>query len=877
MTFQIETRVRQIIRRLGPLSAFRQLIAENDAAIRQPELGNGRALASARTAIYTELVRHWASEQRQVVGYRRPFAVVALGGTGRAELAPYSDLDFAFLFDDTLEGNSFLLELQRQVLHSTQFEDRYGFGFQPLPFNLDEAPRLTGKQLNSFLDMRPVFDPDGLSGQFRERVRATFDPFEHFLHVRGFWRDHLAQAAGEFERVDRFDIKNEGLRVFLAGIWTLAGARFIHSHEVYPLLEDSRDLAAYDFLMRLRALVHSRRGPTMHGAADGSHEQDLMRFDDFTAFDDLLPAGADERRRFDVGIEVRARLLAARRRVAQFTKGVIERELKNGREVSPGSRVIYGVGGLYHQSTVPLRTPQEKSRAALSLLLASQRYGVPIDAAELQTTFRNAGDWLVLVPEVSALFYETRGSLAESFVFLSQFDGAQERLFPGYARFEASCDSRVLTERKELRGALERRKLAYLEERVREGQEKLGGAVSAGSSSLDNGGAVSVAIEAALLDSDQLAAVKLALKTKRLPVTEDDVVALSDAALPWRERLCTGMSEIPLEDYYEPYQRLAGFTPETIRLAEFLVANRRAFKESTEHGINDPLQVERFDALCRHDEGWVRSLFVFTCADRGEWQGEAAEPTRWFNIRELYTKAMARFGKGLDIASSLERAGYAPEELAILKDFGADFFEGRYRTYANRFGSHLVRLTEAGGEEAGPKVSVVRDGTSIILGVASRDFRGLAACICGALWREHIQVRQAHLFSAMHQGLVLDFFHVAPGGPPLGMEVTERIEAAIRERRHIADSDEATLPRVEVRSTLQEWRPGLYRLRCDTAPGDAGVVYSLTYRVFRYLRGNIFGLVAFAAQGETYLSIYLSLPQGMTFAEAQEIVSRHLG
>lgn len=348
MTFQIETRVRQVIRRMGPLAAFRQLMAESDAAIRQPELGNGRRLAGARTAIFTELVRHWVAEQRQSAGYQRPFAVVALGGTGRAEIAPYSDLDFAFLFDDTLEGNPFLLELQRQVLHTTTFEDRYGFGFQPLPFNFDDAPRLTGKQLNSFLDMRPVFDPDGLAAQFRDRIRATFDPFEHFLHVRGFWRDHLAQVAQECERVDRFNIKNEGLRVFLAGIWTLAGARFMHSHEVYPLLEDPRDLAAYDFLMRLRALVHARRGKVA-ASADGNHEQDVMGFDDFVTFDDLLPAGADERRRFEFETEVRARLLAARRRVAQFTKGVIERELKNGREVSPGSRVVYGVGGLFHR------------------------------------------------------------------------------------------------------------------------------------------------------------------------------------------------------------------------------------------------------------------------------------------------------------------------------------------------------------------------------------------------------------------------------------------------------------------------------------------------------------------------------------------------
>ena len=36
-----------------------------------------------------------------------------VAGTGRAEMAPCSDNDFAFLFEDALEGNSFLLELQK--------------------------------------------------------------------------------------------------------------------------------------------------------------------------------------------------------------------------------------------------------------------------------------------------------------------------------------------------------------------------------------------------------------------------------------------------------------------------------------------------------------------------------------------------------------------------------------------------------------------------------------------------------------------------------------------------------------------------------------------------------------------------------------------
>ena len=88
-----------------------------------PELGNGRLIAAARSAIYTGLVQALGGGLSITPSATtRPFAVVALGGTGRAEMAPFSDNDFAFLFDDVIEGNRFLLELQRQVLHSESFK-----------------------------------------------------------------------------------------------------------------------------------------------------------------------------------------------------------------------------------------------------------------------------------------------------------------------------------------------------------------------------------------------------------------------------------------------------------------------------------------------------------------------------------------------------------------------------------------------------------------------------------------------------------------------------------------------------------------------------------------------------------------------------------
>lgn len=863
-----EDHVRSEIASHGPREAFRRLKAENDARILRPDLDHGGRVVAERTAIYTELVRQWAATQHAASGYDKPFAVVALGGTGRRELAPASDLDFALLFDDVLEGNPLLGELQRQLIHSGDFRAQHGFDFEALPFNLEDVLRLQGKQLNSFLDLSPVYDPSGLAGRFRERIQATYDPFEHFLHVRGFWLGKWEKAAIEVERLDGFDIKNDALRVFLAGVWTLAGTGFQHSHEIYASI-DPRDLEAYRFLIRVRCFVHLRYPEPQRAHGAGNHPEDQLGFDDFTAFGRMLGPDADEWARFEFANQVRARLLAARRRVARFTKTVIDAELKQGREAGTGTGVVYGIGGLRRAAPATAATPHERSRAALSLVLASQRYGVPIDAAELQSTFLNAGDWMVPVPELAALFYEQRGSLERSMTFLSQIEGTENRLFPGYARFETSLDARVMAERKELRGALERRKTRFLEQRVEEGRQKLSQAVSP-EKLTDVMREVDPSVEAALLDADHLAAVKLALKTKRLPLTPADLALRQDITRPLHERFSSGMSEIPLADYYLPYRIHAGFPDEAVRVAERLITHRRAFRERSE-SPNDDRQVEEFTALCG-DEPFLRALFVFTFADRAEWESPRTEPARWFNIYELYAKARRRFRPGFASSDPLRMSGFPEEESDILADFGAAFWTSEYRQHAGAFASALRALAED-PEPGGSKVVLLPGGPSSIIGVAARDFRGLAACITGALWHAGINLRQAHLFSATRFGLALDFFHVMPGGAPVGGTLLRTLQAAIRHQRHIADEDEAFLPPLAGQTGILEWRPGQFCLRHEAVHEAAGLVYALAYKVFRHLRGNIFSLQAHATRGLAYVAVFHSLPPDLPLADAQAIVA----
>ena len=61
-------------------------------------------------------------------------------------------------------------------------------------------------------------------------------------------------------------------------------------------------------------------------------------------------------------------------------------------------------------------------------------------------------------------------------------------------------------------------------------------------------------------------------------------------------------------------------------------------------------------------------------------------------------------------------------------------------------------------------------------------------------------------------------------------------------------------------------------LRFESAADRGGLVYALSYKVFRHLRGNIFGLTAGTGRGNAYISIYLSLPPDLSFAQAQGII-----
>jgi hypothetical protein len=867
---------------------FRRRIAENDALIRSARLDNGGEIVSLRTRIYTDLIRRWAVEQRDALGYARPFAVVSLGGTGREEVTPCSDRDIGLLFeDDDLDTDPFLLELVRQTRDTTEFRDRFGFSLDLQPRSFGDMTELKEKDLNTFLDMAPILDPQGLADRFRDRIRETVDQFEHFLHVTSQWRRQWESGGKSAEGIRRFDLKNDGLRLFQGGVWTLGGEEFVHSHEIYRRLvaAEPRDLAAYHFLLRVRCWIQLRRPTRGPATALGNHEEDVMTFEDFESLGAWLGPEADERDRFEFGDEVRERLISARRRVIAFARGVIEDALRRGRRIQPDSPIRLGAGGLTHDALEAGATDVDRSHAALTLLHMAQRYELRIDPSELLGTFRNAGDWLLPVPALGGLFRETRGSLADTFEFLSQIPGAEDRLFPGYGKFETSIDERVRKQQTTLRGPLEREKMRWLEGQWREGVRKCDQARldaeakrDADHGLADVGYAIEHAMEAGLLPEDWLVAIKLAIKTKRLPLTPDDLAARNDPDRPLQERFSSGFSGVALAEYYPLHFGGAGFGERVLELTRFLIEQRRTIREIANSDLIDDVQVSRLVKSCDGDLERLRALFVFTHADRHAWKSQGELPTLWYKILELYAKARMPETKRLDPDGILRSAGFDDEAVAVLKDFGRHFYEGIYRHRAVQLGAYLVRLKS--GSAVKPRVTTYRDRGAEILAVAARDDQGMAAAIAGALWRSGVTVQAAHLFSAANHRLALDFFHLDPVRPgsdpavPVGPELSRLVEKAITDRLHIDRADEVNLPDVPCRLSLTEYRPGLYLLQATTSEDIGAVIYVLCYKAYRYLRADVHAVATHCGDEVSAVSVYLSLPKRLSLEEARGIVAR---
>jgi [protein-PII] uridylyltransferase len=241
-------------------------LQENQKELRQlhnKQTLPGRQIAERRSQVIDEMIGQALTE----LGFRelRGVSIVALGGYGRSELCPYSDVDLLFLYTpqskslakDMAESLLYLLwDLNLDIGHSLR--------------TVDECVELSSGEditiLTSLLDGRLIFGDKELYNEFDKEIFRQFLP--------DFASKYIERKIAENEkRVEKFGrsvyilephVKEGegGLRDIHAALW-IAKARF-KARSFRELLEKAvlleRELRIFekglDFLLTVRSELH---------------------------------------------------------------------------------------------------------------------------------------------------------------------------------------------------------------------------------------------------------------------------------------------------------------------------------------------------------------------------------------------------------------------------------------------------------------------------------------------------------------------------------------------------------------------------------------------------------------------------------------------
>jgi [protein-PII] uridylyltransferase len=234
----------------------------------------GREICEARAAILDAILRHlWATARSSLSPQAQkefpPLALVAIGGYGRSELNPHSDIDFMFLHDGQVAAGKplpYLSKLIDGVLYPLwDIGLKVGHSVR----SIEDCVKVANTDMQSktsLIEARLIFGSEALFNKFQKTLvnKCVVGFEEKYIAMR--LEDQAARRSkfGNSACMQEPNIKNGcgGLRDFQNLLWmtffkyTTRSLKELQEREFVTGAERKQLEAAYDFLLRVRTELH---------------------------------------------------------------------------------------------------------------------------------------------------------------------------------------------------------------------------------------------------------------------------------------------------------------------------------------------------------------------------------------------------------------------------------------------------------------------------------------------------------------------------------------------------------------------------------------------------------------------------------------------
>jgi [protein-PII] uridylyltransferase len=234
----------------------------------------GREICEARAAILDALLRHLWTEAKASLSAQAqkefpPLALVAIGGYGRAELNPHSDIDFMFLHDGQIAANKplpYLSKLIDGVLYPLW---DIGLKVGHAVRSIDDCVKVANTDMQSktsLIEARLIIGSEALFNKFQKALvsKCVAGYEEKYIALRLEDQATRRSKFGNSACMQEPNIKNGcgGLRDFQNLLWmtffkhATRSLKELQEREFVSAAERKQLEAAYDFLLRVRTELH---------------------------------------------------------------------------------------------------------------------------------------------------------------------------------------------------------------------------------------------------------------------------------------------------------------------------------------------------------------------------------------------------------------------------------------------------------------------------------------------------------------------------------------------------------------------------------------------------------------------------------------------